>query len=402
MSAWMSEKPTTKSGLQLEDLVDLRAGEGADLRFFAARVRRAHGEAGDADDAIGLAQCVQDFGRLLGQADDAPRTTHGYSIRRVPVAVDPLVALALVQAVTRAVPELDQFRHDPETGPVRRTRHLDALETGLHLGDPRARIPRATAASATAARPRRRSGWGAAATRNRRRPPRRHRLDRALDFHLHAVAHHLPVEQQRRLRIAGQLPALAAVEVGVEHEAARVEALEQHGARRRLAALPTVASVIAVGSGSLEAFASSSRPLKVSRISGVSIGHSWLLVFVVLSPDGRPIASPVASGLRPRHWSRPCSTARCCCRRGRPCSGSPGCRAAARRTLARQLVLAGRRRGLTVVAVSIDDFYLGRRGTQGAGAGRESAACTARAAGHARRGPGLRHARPPARARRTA
>ena len=58
-------------------------------------------------------------------------------------------------------------------------------------------------------------------------------LDRALDPHLHAVAHARPVEQQRRMRIGLQFAALAAVEVGVEDEAARVEGLEQHGARRR-------------------------------------------------------------------------------------------------------------------------------------------------------------------------
>ena len=71
MSAWMSEKPTTKSGSQLQDLVDLRAGERGHLRFFLARARRPHGEAGDADDALLLAERVQHFGGLFGEADDA-------------------------------------------------------------------------------------------------------------------------------------------------------------------------------------------------------------------------------------------------------------------------------------------------------------------------------------------
>src|SRR5690606_40642790 len=63
---------------------DLRAGEGTDLGLLAPRPRRAHGEAADADDPVLLAERVQDFGRFLGQADDAlraDRTGHGYSIR---------------------------------------------------------------------------------------------------------------------------------------------------------------------------------------------------------------------------------------------------------------------------------------------------------------------------------
>src|SRR5690606_14241095 len=67
--------------LELEDLADLRAGEGADLRLLLAGDRRPYGEAADADDAVLLAEGVQGFGRLLGQADDAPRSGHGYSIR---------------------------------------------------------------------------------------------------------------------------------------------------------------------------------------------------------------------------------------------------------------------------------------------------------------------------------
>src|SRR3546814_4275977 len=38
--------------LELQDLVDLRAGECADLGLFLARPRRAHGEAADADDPV--------------------------------------------------------------------------------------------------------------------------------------------------------------------------------------------------------------------------------------------------------------------------------------------------------------------------------------------------------------
>ena len=52
------------------------AGESADLRFLAARLRRPHGKAGNADDAVGLAQRVERFGRLLGEADDTARPGH--------------------------------------------------------------------------------------------------------------------------------------------------------------------------------------------------------------------------------------------------------------------------------------------------------------------------------------
>jgi hypothetical protein len=57
--------------LQRQDPVDLRAGEGRHARLLAPRPRRAHGEAGNADDPPVLPQQVQGLGRLLGEADDA-------------------------------------------------------------------------------------------------------------------------------------------------------------------------------------------------------------------------------------------------------------------------------------------------------------------------------------------
>jgi hypothetical protein len=62
--------------LELQDLADLRAGEGRHLRLLAARARRPHGEAGDADDALLLADRVENLGRLFGQADDTARAGH--------------------------------------------------------------------------------------------------------------------------------------------------------------------------------------------------------------------------------------------------------------------------------------------------------------------------------------
>ena len=74
------------------------------------------------------------------------------------------------------------------------------------------------------------------------------------------------MEQQRGVRIGLQFAALAAVEVGVEHEAARIVRLEQHGARRGPAAGVAVATVIAVRSGSPAAVASANRASKVARL----------------------------------------------------------------------------------------------------------------------------------------
>jgi hypothetical protein len=60
------------------DLVHLRTGERRHLRLLLARLRRSHGEAGDADDAVLFTEQVQRFGAFFGQADDAlrKRITH--------------------------------------------------------------------------------------------------------------------------------------------------------------------------------------------------------------------------------------------------------------------------------------------------------------------------------------
>src|SRR5450755_3027770 len=59
--------------LEVEDTINLGAGESRDARLFAARSRGTHGETGDADDPICLPQRVKNFGRLLGEANDARR-----------------------------------------------------------------------------------------------------------------------------------------------------------------------------------------------------------------------------------------------------------------------------------------------------------------------------------------
>ena len=80
---------------------------------------------------------------------------------------------AVVQPERPVVPELDRLRHDAEARPVLRPRDLaDRIAAPCIRQRPfpaRSGFP----AAATASRPRRRCGCRAAASRNRRRPPRR-------------------------------------------------------------------------------------------------------------------------------------------------------------------------------------------------------------------------------------
>ena len=57
--------------LQRHDAVDLAVEEGAHPRLGASRLRRAHGVAADAHDAVLLAEQVQPLGGFFGKADDA-------------------------------------------------------------------------------------------------------------------------------------------------------------------------------------------------------------------------------------------------------------------------------------------------------------------------------------------
>ena len=72
MSACRSEKPSTRSGASAS-ILSKRAWMNADTRGFWPRLGRPHRVAGDADDAVACAEQVERLGRLLGQADDAPR-----------------------------------------------------------------------------------------------------------------------------------------------------------------------------------------------------------------------------------------------------------------------------------------------------------------------------------------
>ena len=191
MSAWMSEKPTTKSGSQLEDLVDLRAGERADLRLLAARDRRAHGEAADADDAVLLAERVQRLrsaprsGRRcvadgIGVTDTASAST---TCRRRRART----ASARAGGTRRRTRTRSARGTHAEAGPARRARHVAAFELALDLGQAlleglarvqRLRLQRRPRAELAAARARGEIGVGLGVVDD---------LDRALDPHLHAL-----------------------------------------------------------------------------------------------------------------------------------------------------------------------------------------------------------------------
>jgi hypothetical protein len=79
MSGLHVGKADRQVGREREDAVDLRARERRDARLLVTRLGRAHGEAGDADDAVLLAERVEHLGRLFGEADDAARADGGHA-----------------------------------------------------------------------------------------------------------------------------------------------------------------------------------------------------------------------------------------------------------------------------------------------------------------------------------
>ena len=158
---------------------------------------------------------------------------HGASRSRAssPRAVAGAIGDAIVQAARAALPELERVGHDAVAAPVRRPRHV--------VAGARARRRRSAARATRGRRSRSLCGDAHAPMRESVRPRREvgvrlggvDALDDALDAHLALELH--PVEQQRRRRAVGELASLAALVVGEEHEAARVDALQQHDAGRR-------------------------------------------------------------------------------------------------------------------------------------------------------------------------
>jgi hypothetical protein len=140
-----------------------------------------------------------------------------------------------MQAERTILPEFDALGQDAIARPVRRARHRTVAEALGHGGDAlfehraagdRARLVRGPGADLALPRPRREIGVGLR---------RRDGLHRSLDTDL--AEQRLPVEAQRRPGMRREVPSLAALGIGVEDEAALVDALQQHDAGRRPAIL---------------------------------------------------------------------------------------------------------------------------------------------------------------------
>jgi hypothetical protein len=70
MSGWRSEKMKTRSSFSAR-ILSICRGESAHSRLLAASLRRAHGVAGNPDDAVLLAEQVEGLAGLLGEADNS-------------------------------------------------------------------------------------------------------------------------------------------------------------------------------------------------------------------------------------------------------------------------------------------------------------------------------------------
>src|SRR5690606_41480104 len=142
-----------------------------------------------------------------------------------PVAVTHELA-ALVQPVLAVDPELYALRRQAKAGPVRRPGHgavgrlrpqlIDARDIGL-AGVERTRLVRSRRAKARIRMARGEVGV---------RLLRPHFLEWSFDADL--PPQRFPVEQQRRPGIGADFLTLAALDVGVEHEAIRSPTFEQH------------------------------------------------------------------------------------------------------------------------------------------------------------------------------
>jgi hypothetical protein len=193
------------------------------------------------------------------------------------VGID-LVAPALMQAELRAVPELDATRHHAQPTPAFRSRHIAAGKTRFGGGHARieflargqgARLQRRPRADLAHARARGEVGIGLAVADT---------LHTALDAHLDArFTQAAPQEQQRHLRVGLQLAALVAVQVGIEHETAFVEGLEQYRACRGTPAAVGGGHGHRVGFEFGTALGFLVQGGKGRQRFGMEIGHGWFL-----------------------------------------------------------------------------------------------------------------------------
>ena len=68
-------------GFEAKDPIDPGTRESRHLGLLLACLRRAHGEARNAGDAVRFSERVKHFGRFFRQADDAFRKSVGHEIR---------------------------------------------------------------------------------------------------------------------------------------------------------------------------------------------------------------------------------------------------------------------------------------------------------------------------------
>ena len=80
MSACRSEKVSTRSGFERDDLLEVGRNERRDARLLAPHLRRPHRVARHADNAMLLAEEIQRLDGFFGQADDAGGRKHRGSI----------------------------------------------------------------------------------------------------------------------------------------------------------------------------------------------------------------------------------------------------------------------------------------------------------------------------------
>ena len=154
------------------------------------------------------------------------RAARSASRRRIPA-----VAEAIVQPVVAVLPELERLGREAEAAPGVGERHVTAGVVLGQLGHPPLENSRRSTTATLRRGERAQLASAGAAVRVGLGLLARRALHRALDPHL--TPEQLPVEQQRRARVGGELAALAALVVREEHEPVVAGLLDQHHSHRR-------------------------------------------------------------------------------------------------------------------------------------------------------------------------